>query len=117
MTPSERLDATFLALADPTRRAILARLADGEASVAQLAAPFEISQPFFSSATTGLACEIFSSATRGRSLSATFSSEASLSWSNGLHGSIPMEAMRFTMGASSGAGGASLHMSRVNIVK
>ena len=48
MTPSERLDATFLALADPTRRAILARLADGEASVAQLAAPFEISQPAIS---------------------------------------------------------------------
>jgi DNA-binding transcriptional ArsR family regulator len=48
MTPSERLDATFLALADPTRRAILARLASGEASVAELAAPFEISQPAIS---------------------------------------------------------------------
>lgn len=45
MTASDRLDATFLALADPTRRAILARLAQGEASVAELAAPFEISQP------------------------------------------------------------------------
>lgn len=45
MTPSEQLDATFLALADPTRRAILARLAEGEASVAELAAPFAISQP------------------------------------------------------------------------
>jgi DNA-binding transcriptional ArsR family regulator len=45
MTPSERLDATFLALADPTRRAILARLARGEASVAELAEPFSISQP------------------------------------------------------------------------
>jgi DNA-binding transcriptional ArsR family regulator len=45
MTPSERLDATFIALADPTRRAILARLASGEASVAELAAPFDISQP------------------------------------------------------------------------
>lgn len=45
MTPSERLDATFIALADPTRRAILARLANGEASVAELAAPFDISQP------------------------------------------------------------------------
>ena len=45
MTPSERLDATFIALADPTRRAILARLATGEASVAELAEPFSISQP------------------------------------------------------------------------
>jgi DNA-binding transcriptional ArsR family regulator len=42
---SDRLDATFLALADPTRRAILARLARGEASVAELAEPFAISQP------------------------------------------------------------------------
>ena len=41
----DRLDATFAALADPTRRAILARLASGEASVAELAAPFAISQP------------------------------------------------------------------------
>src|SRR6184192_2819103 len=40
-----RLDATFAALADPTRRAILARLASGEASVAELAAPFDMSQP------------------------------------------------------------------------
>ncbi|MDG4786648.1 metalloregulator ArsR/SmtB family transcription factor [Micromonospora sp. WMMD1102] len=39
------LDATFAALADPTRRAILARLAAGEASVAELAAPFAMSQP------------------------------------------------------------------------
>lgn len=45
MTESERLDATFIALADPTRRAILARLAQGEASVAELAEPFAISQP------------------------------------------------------------------------
>jgi DNA-binding transcriptional ArsR family regulator len=45
VTASERLDATFLALADPTRRAILARLALGEASVAELAEPFAISQP------------------------------------------------------------------------
>jgi DNA-binding transcriptional ArsR family regulator len=43
-----RLDATFLALADPTRRAILARLARGEASVTELAAPFAISQPAIS---------------------------------------------------------------------
>ena len=42
---SNRLDSTFLALADPTRRAILARLAGGEASVAELAAPFAMSQP------------------------------------------------------------------------
>lgn len=39
------LSATFAALADPTRRAILARLASGEASVGELAAPFEISAP------------------------------------------------------------------------
>ena len=39
------LDAVFAALADPTRRAILTRLAAGEASVTELAAPFEISQP------------------------------------------------------------------------
>jgi DNA-binding transcriptional ArsR family regulator len=45
---SDRLDATFLALADPTRRAILARLALGKASVAELAEPFEISQPAIS---------------------------------------------------------------------
>ena len=45
---SARLDATFLALADPTRRAILARLARGEASVAELAAPFTMSQPAIS---------------------------------------------------------------------
>ena|SRR5918994_871930 len=48
MDTDARLDATFTALADPTRRAILARLARGEASVAQLAAPFEMSQPAIS---------------------------------------------------------------------
>ena len=48
MTPSDRLDATFAALADPTRRAILARLATGEASVAELAEPFAMSQPAIS---------------------------------------------------------------------
>jgi DNA-binding transcriptional ArsR family regulator len=48
MTPSERLDATFSALADPTRRAILARLASGEASVTDLARPFAMSQPAIS---------------------------------------------------------------------
>jgi DNA-binding transcriptional ArsR family regulator len=45
---SERLDLTFAALADPTRRAILARLATGEASVTELAEPFEMSQPAIS---------------------------------------------------------------------
>lgn len=39
------LDAIFAALADPTRRAILSRLADGEASVNEISAPFEMSQP------------------------------------------------------------------------
>jgi DNA-binding transcriptional ArsR family regulator len=42
--PDERLDATFAALADPTRRAILARLASGQASVTQLTEPFAMSQ-------------------------------------------------------------------------
>src|SRR5437773_11789324 len=46
-TPN-RLDATFAALSDPTRRAILARLARGEASVMELAAPFDMSQPAIS---------------------------------------------------------------------
>lgn len=44
MSP-DRLDTTFAALADPTRRAILARLASGEASVTELAGPFEMSLP------------------------------------------------------------------------
>jgi DNA-binding transcriptional ArsR family regulator len=48
MTPSQRLDATFAALADPTRRGILARLAQGNASVAELAEPFAMSQPAIS---------------------------------------------------------------------
>ena len=48
MNPSQRLDATFAALADPTRRAILARLASGEASVTDLTKPFAISQPAIS---------------------------------------------------------------------
>jgi DNA-binding transcriptional ArsR family regulator len=47
MTPAQ-LDATFAALADPTRRAILARLASGDASVAELAKPFAMSQPAIS---------------------------------------------------------------------
>jgi len=45
MSYEQQLDATFAALADPTRRAILARLALGEASVAELAEPFSMSQP------------------------------------------------------------------------
>ena len=45
---SGRLDSTFAALADPTRRAILARLASGEASVTELAKPFRMSQPAIS---------------------------------------------------------------------
>ena len=45
---SEHLNATFAALADPTRRAILSRLASGEASVNQLAEPFSMSQPAIS---------------------------------------------------------------------
>lgn len=43
-----QLDATFAALADPTRRAILTRLASGEASVTELAEPFAMSQPAIS---------------------------------------------------------------------
>jgi len=45
---SKNLDTTFAALADPTRRAILARLAEGEVSVTELAAPFEMSLPAIS---------------------------------------------------------------------
>jgi DNA-binding transcriptional ArsR family regulator len=45
---TELLDATFAALADPTRRAILARLREGEATVTELAAPFAMSQPAIS---------------------------------------------------------------------
>jgi DNA-binding transcriptional ArsR family regulator len=43
--PTTQLDSTFAALADPTRRAILARLASGEATVTELAAPFEMTMP------------------------------------------------------------------------
>ena len=46
--PSLNLDTTFAALADPTRRAILSRLASGEASVMELAEPFAMSQPAIS---------------------------------------------------------------------
>jgi DNA-binding transcriptional ArsR family regulator len=45
---ADRLDAVFGALADPTRRAILGRLTHGEATVAELAAPFSVSQPAIS---------------------------------------------------------------------
>jgi DNA-binding transcriptional ArsR family regulator len=48
MNTSRRLDATFAALADPTRRAILARLVSGEASVMELARPFAMTQPAIS---------------------------------------------------------------------
>ena len=48
MNQTGRLDATFAALADPTRRAILSRLAVGDASVNELAKPFDISQPAIS---------------------------------------------------------------------
>jgi DNA-binding transcriptional ArsR family regulator len=48
MNASDQLDATFTALADPTRRAILLRLTIGDASVAELAKPFAMSQPAIS---------------------------------------------------------------------
>ncbi|MBM9498700.1 winged helix-turn-helix transcriptional regulator [Leptospira sp. 201903071] len=48
LATSNRLDLTFAALADPTRRAILARLASGETSVMELAKPFAMSQPAIS---------------------------------------------------------------------
>jgi DNA-binding transcriptional ArsR family regulator len=48
MQQQDPLSTTFAALADPTRRAILARLAKGEASVTELASPFAISQPAIS---------------------------------------------------------------------
>lgn len=47
-TAADRLDATFAALGDPTRRAILSRLAAGEASVRELAEPFAMTQPAIS---------------------------------------------------------------------
>src|ERR1700691_6173170 len=47
-TSTEQLNATFAALADPTRRAILARLSSGETSVSELAEPFEMSMPAIS---------------------------------------------------------------------
>lgn len=47
-TPADHLSATLSALADPTRRAILARLASGEASVTELAEPFDMSMPAIS---------------------------------------------------------------------
>ena len=46
--PPDQLDLTFAALADPTRRAILARLAEGEATVNELAQPFSVSLPAIS---------------------------------------------------------------------
>ena len=46
--PTDQLNATFAALADPTRRAILARLAEGDATVTELAKPFAVSLPAIS---------------------------------------------------------------------
>ena len=46
--PTDSLSTIFSALADPTRRALLARLTEGEATVAELAAPFDMSQPAIS---------------------------------------------------------------------
>jgi DNA-binding transcriptional ArsR family regulator len=46
--PADQLSATFAALADPTRRAILARLAEGDATVTELAKPFRVSMPAIS---------------------------------------------------------------------
>jgi DNA-binding transcriptional ArsR family regulator len=48
MDPQDRLDNVFGALSDPTRRAILARLAAGDANVTELSAPFKVSQPAIS---------------------------------------------------------------------
>ena len=48
IAPHQQLDQVFAALADPTRRAILARLAEGEATVNELVAPFDLSQPTIS---------------------------------------------------------------------
>lgn len=48
MEPDDRLNSVFGALADPTRRAILARLTAGDATVAELSAPFRVSQPAIS---------------------------------------------------------------------
>ena len=53
--PADALDITFKALADPTRRAILARLALGETSVQELAKPFDMSLPAVSPRLHGLA--------------------------------------------------------------
>src|SRR6185312_4167161 len=47
-SPEQQLDRVFAALADPTRRAILARLAKGEATVNELVAPFDLAQPTIS---------------------------------------------------------------------
>jgi len=56
MHATHRLDTVFAALADPTRRAILARLASGEASVTELAEPFAMSQPAISKHLKVLEC-------------------------------------------------------------
>jgi len=66
MQEQQHLDATFAALADPTRRAILARLAAGEASVMELAEPFDISQPAISKHLRVLECAGLISRSRDR---------------------------------------------------
>jgi hypothetical protein len=55
VVPADHLSTTFAALADPTRRAILARLASGETSVSDLAEPFDMSLPAVSQAPEGTA--------------------------------------------------------------
>lgn len=79
---TELLNATFAALADPTRRAILARLASGEASVTELAEPFDMSQPAISKhlkvlERAGLIASGFDAQRRPRTLNARPLSEAS----------------------------------------
>ncbi|WP_421723576.1 ArsR/SmtB family transcription factor [Bauldia sp.] len=77
-----QLDRTFAALADPTRRAILARLAEGEATVTELMEPFDISQPAISRhlkvlETAGLISTIRAGQARPRRIEAEPLSEAS----------------------------------------
>jgi DNA-binding transcriptional ArsR family regulator len=76
MTARPNLDAAFAALADPTRRAILARLAGGETTVMELAKPFEMTQPAISQhlkvlEEAGLVTHRIDGARRPRSLAKT----------------------------------------------
>ena|SRR5689334_11176928 len=82
MTSSQQLNATFLALADPTRRAILARLASGDASVNELAQPHAMSQPAISKhlkilERAGLISQVVDAQRRPRKLNAQPLAEAS----------------------------------------